>query len=48
VQKGYGKTLMAGLPPMRRLSDEQQWLETLESLRKERHADGGADSAELD
>lgn len=42
VQKGYGKTLMAGLPPMRRLLDEQQWLETLEGLRKERHADGGA------
>ena len=45
VQKGYGKTLMTGLPPMRRLADEQQWLETLEGLRKERHADGGAGPA---
>ena len=36
VQKGYGKKLLAGLPPMRRLSDEAQWLEALEGLRTER------------
>ena len=36
VQKGYGKKLVAGLPPMRRLDNEQQWLDVLEALRKER------------
>jgi ATP-dependent DNA helicase DinG len=36
VQKGYGKKLLAGLPPMRRLADEAQWLHALEALRQER------------
>ena len=36
VQKGYGKKLLAGLPPMRRLADEAQWLQALEALRQER------------
>lgn len=35
VQKGYGKKLLAGLPPMRRLADEAQWLDALEALRQE-------------
>ena len=41
VQKGYGKKLLAGLPAMRRLADEQQWLDALEGLRKARQADVG-------
>ncbi len=41
VQKPYGKKLIAALPPMRRLADEQQWLDTLVSLRNERQADAG-------
>jgi ATP-dependent DNA helicase DinG len=36
VQKGYGKKLLAGLPPMRRLADEAQWLDALQALRQER------------
>ena len=36
VQKGYGKKLLAGLPPMRRLADEAQWLDALVALRQER------------
>ena len=36
VQKGYGKKLLAGLPPMRRLADQAQWLQALEALRQER------------
>jgi ATP-dependent DNA helicase DinG len=41
VQKGYGKKLMAGLPAMRRLADEEQWLHALEGLRNTRQADVG-------
>jgi ATP-dependent DNA helicase DinG len=41
VQKGYGKKLMAGLPAMRRLADEGQWLDALEGLRNTRQADVG-------
>lgn len=36
VQKGYGKKLLAGLPPMRPLADRQQWLEALADLRNGR------------
>ena len=41
VNKGYGKKLLAGLPAMRRLVDEGQWLDALEGLRKARQADAG-------
>ena len=41
VQKGYGKKLLAGLPAMRRLADEEQWLDALDGLRKARQADVG-------
>jgi ATP-dependent DNA helicase DinG len=44
VQKGYGKKLLAGLPPMRRLADEAQWLDALEGLRRERQVDDGVGS----
>ena len=33
TQMGYGKTLLAGLPPMRRLIDEAAWLQALSELR---------------
>lgn len=33
IQMGYGKTLLAGLPPMRRLIDEAAWLQALSELR---------------
>lgn len=36
VQKGYGKKLLAGLPPMRRLADATQWQRALEDLRQAR------------
>ncbi len=32
-QMGYGKTLLASLPPMRRLSDDRAWLQALAGLR---------------
>ena len=41
VHKGYGKKLLAGLPAMRRLVDEGQWLDALEGLRKARQPDAG-------
>jgi ATP-dependent DNA helicase DinG len=41
VKKGYGKKILAGLPAMRRLADEGQWLVALEGLRKERQAVAG-------
>jgi ATP-dependent DNA helicase DinG len=41
VKKGYGKKLLAGIPAMRRLDNEGQWLDALEGLRKERQADAG-------
>jgi len=44
VQKGYGKKLLAGLPPMRRLADEAQWLDALEGLRREGQVDDGVGS----
>jgi ATP-dependent DNA helicase DinG len=44
VQKGYGKKLLAGLPPMRRLSDQAQWLDALEGLRRERQVGDGLGS----
>jgi ATP-dependent DNA helicase DinG len=33
IQMGYGKTLLAGLPPMRRLIDDAAWLQALSDLR---------------
>lgn len=36
VQMGYGKKLLAGLPPMRRLADEAAWLQALDDLRAPR------------
>ena len=33
TQMGYGKTLLAGLPPMRRLIDAAAWLQALSELR---------------
>jgi ATP-dependent DNA helicase DinG len=32
AQTGYGKTLLNGLPPMRRLADGVAWLEALADL----------------
>ena len=31
--KGYGKKLLAALPPFRRIQDEAQWVQTLDALR---------------
>jgi ATP-dependent DNA helicase DinG len=33
AQMGYGKALLSGLPPMRRLADEEAWLQALADLR---------------
>lgn len=35
VQKSYGKKLLSGLPPMRTITDRQDWLDALAQLRKE-------------
>lgn len=38
VLKGYGKRILAALPPLRRLSDETQWQQALQELAHSRHA----------
>jgi len=40
AQMGYGKKLLEGLPPMRRLVDGQDWLEALSDLAAARQAPG--------
>ncbi len=41
VQMGYGRRLLAALPPMRRLADEGELMQALEALRADHPMVGG-------